>query len=122
MNGIFVDGTGTIDANGNWKGGHVWSMPFTLNAFSLIGANRYSAVNNGSAMQSNGANHWTTLNGGTSMGAGSTPQSAHYYYSGVEVYAIRIHRGFLTAAQMLANQKIDNERYGLGLTLPNSVS
>ena len=73
-------------------------------------------------MQSNGANHWTTLNGGTSMGAGSTPQSAHYYYSGVEVYAIRIHRGFLTAAQMLANQKIDNERYGLGLTLPNSVS
>ena len=34
-----------------------------------------------------------------------------------EVYAIRIYKKLLTAEEMLHNQEIDNERYGLGLTL-----
>lgn len=35
-----------------------------------------------------------------------------------DIYAIRIYSRLLTTAEMISNQRIDNERFNLGLTLP----
>lgn len=123
MNGVFVNGTGTANQDGSWTGGHVWHLDFVNNANTIISANKTCAVKDGEALSSKGVNHWTTLRGGSNLGGVEYPDVAgSYFYSKTTIYAVRIYRGQLTAAQMLANQKVDNERYGLGLTLPNSVS
>jgi len=121
MNGVYVDGTGTQGQDGSWTGGHVWAMPFTVNANICIGANKTCAVNNGSQMQSLGVTHWTTLGGHSALAAAHAPSNNTFILSNTVVYAVRIYRGQLTVAQMLHNQKIDNERYGLGLTLPDTI-
>ena len=43
-------------------------------------------------------------------------RSTGYYYSG-KIYAIRLYSRKLSSAEMLHNQRIDNKRFGLGLTI-----
>lgn len=124
MNGVYIDGTGTLNQDGTWVGGHVWNMPFTLNQNLVIGANKTCAVNNGASMSSLGANHWTSLYDNDTIKAEISSvvnNLGNFKSSQGVIYAIRIYRGQLTAAQMLQNQIIDNARYNLGLTLPNSL-
>jgi hypothetical protein len=43
-----------------------------------------------------------------------TPTTPRYLFNG-EIYAVRIYNRTLNAEEMLNNQLIDNERFGLGL-------
>jgi len=56
-----------------------------------------------------------------SIGARYKSSSSEYidWFKGT-IHAIRVYNTQLTLAEMLANQKVDNERFELGLTLPNS--
>lgn len=38
-----------------------------------------------------------------------------------KIYSIRIYSRYISASEMLHNQKIDNERFNLGLTLPDTI-
>jgi len=117
-----------VNAGGTNNG--TWDMTNTVNEFYLVGMNNDVAVNKGASIaRKTGAKATDyAVNSGAGGNGGpicigcacSTSNSPAVLFHG-DIYAIRIYRGKLTAAQMLANQKVDNERYSLGLTLPDSV-
>ena len=120
----FICGCNAGDVNdGTWDNSNV------NDEICCIGMNNDDAVKNGSALALKTGTHATgyVTSAGNEAGKGAIcigcySNSANIYsvFKG-NIYAIRIYRGHLTAAQMLANQKVDNERYNLGLTLPDSV-
>ena len=115
INGMYLDGTTNV-----WK-----ATEYVANSIYCFGVNKVVGLQNGTALSSLGKMHWTYSQGGRWIGGAendNVPNMGGMTRFVGDIYAVRIYRGQLTAAQMLHNQKIDNERYGLGLTLPDSVS
>lgn len=119
----FICGCNAGDvADGTWDNSNV------NDEICCIGMNNDDAVKNGSALALKTGSNATGLvtNTGNEAGKGAicigcySNGNVYSVFKG-NIYAIRIYSGHLTAAQMLANQKVDNERYNLGLTLPDSV-
>lgn len=52
----------------------------------------------------------------------SLQSGSQSYSKEFTIYNIRIYNRLLTHSEMLQNQKIDNERFNLGLTLPDTIS
>ena len=113
---------------GNVKDG-TWALNNVANQMYCVGMNNDYAVSNGTALALMTGTNATgyTNNTGSTNGTGAicigcySNGSNKYAVMHGNIYAIRIYSGHLTEAQMLANQKVDNQRYGLGLTLPETV-
>lgn len=67
---------------------------------------------NGSPITSKGADNWNANNSVSTIGGRNNGRA--YYYTG-KIYAIRIYNRQLTDAEMLYNQRIDNNRFKLNL-------
>lgn len=67
---------------------------------------------------------YTTKSSNEYTGASTTARlggrSNGYYLYG-KIHSIRIYNRLLTEEEMLFNQKVDNERFNLGLTLPDTI-
>lgn len=74
---------------------------------------------NGSVLTTRSGNNYNTNNSGygTLGGRGGSPP---YNLNG-NIHSIRIYNRQLTEEEMLYNQQVDNERFNLGLTLPETI-
>lgn len=103
-------------------GGHVWADPLNSSINRCISVNSLYALANGQSCRTLGQNKYVTTQDSRNIGyINAYNQYARAPFYG-NIYAIRIYRGHLTEAQMLYNQQIDNDKYGLSLTLPDSLT
>lgn len=82
-----------------------------------ISMNKTRAFDNANAISSLGVTHWSTNTGGRFIGAAMPVGGPNMFFGGT-VYAIRIYNRILTELEMRQNQRVDNARFELGLTLP----
>lgn len=125
INGVYVDGSGTQNQDGTWTNGHVYAYPKDKATDKLphtISLNKTRAFADGIQLSSSGANHWGGNGGGRYIGCASSYSGSNVptpqYFANGKVYAIRIYNRILTQEEMLNNQRVDNARFELGLTLP----
>ena len=88
-------------------------------AANTLSINKSNALHNGQALSSLGTNHWANVKGGRLIGVQNHGSNGKQNYFNGKIYAIRVYNRILTPAEMLHNQHVDNERFGLGLTLPD---
>lgn len=78
-----------------------------------ISVNSSVGMQDFATLQSGSANYWSS---GNYNGIGARSVNNAYSFNG-KIYAIRIYNRLLTANEMLQNQRYDNERFNLGLTI-----
>lgn len=81
---------------------------------NCVSLNKENLILNGVAHNTRGANNWWNNVLPTTIGA--RPSSDTNYFVG-NIYSLRIYNRLLTADEMLHNQRIDNARFNLGLTI-----
>lgn len=86
-----------------------------------LSINKERAFDNELALSSLGKNHWDSISGGRTIGAKQHPSTGRLgnYIKG-KIFAIRIYNRILTEAEMRQNQRVDNVRFNLGLTIPEA--
>lgn len=104
-----------ISANGycfkNSGGSNQWNR--TKSALFTCSANTTRCMLNGVVGGTKVTNNWSSYSdtiGGRSSGT-------NRYYANIRIYSIRKYNRILTEAEMLQNQKVDNARFNLGLTI-----
>lgn len=109
INGIYVKGTTNV-----WQ-----DQKADVVAEHTISVNEERGYDNELSLSSLNANHWDSMNGGRTIGARYHPSlgKAAGFLLG-KIFAIRIYNRILTETEMRQNQRVDNERFNLGLTLP----
>lgn len=100
------------DANNVYEDNYLYAT----NAHS-ISMNKTRAFDNANSISSLGVTHWSTNTGGRFIGT-TMPSDGPKFFFGGTIYAIRIYNRILTEAEMRQNQRVDNARFELGLTLP----
>lgn len=95
----------------NARGSNQWNV--TKQSLFTCSLNATRCMLNGVVGGTKTTNNWTSYSdtiGGRSSGS-------NRYYANVRIYSIRKYNRLLTAEEMLQNQKVDNARFGLGLTI-----
>lgn len=124
-NGAYVnlcDSSNSKYINGCYLNGgiNVYADPLVDTvAANTLSINKNNALHNGQALSSLGTNHWANVKGGRLIGVQNHGSNGKQNYFNGKIYAIRVYNRILTPAEMLHNQHVDNERFGLGLTLPD---
>lgn len=124
-NGAYVnlcDSSNSKYINGCYLNGgtNVYADPLVDTvAANTLSINKSNALHNGQALSSLGTNHWANVKGGRLIGVQNHGSNGKQNYFNGKIYAIRVYNRILTPAEMLHNQHVDNERFGLGLTLPD---
>ena len=80
----------------------------------IISINNDLAIMNGVSMTSSGTDFWTGRITTTYIGRRGSGNI--YYYSG-KIYSIRIYERKLSQEEIIHNQKVDNVRFNLGLSI-----
>ena len=109
INGMYVGNTTNVWAD---------SLIETL-APHTLSINKDRAFDNELALTSLGKNHWDSISGGRTIGAKQHPSAGLGNFAIGKIFAIRIYNRILTETEMRHNQNIDNNRFNLGLTIPN---
>lgn len=92
-------------------GSNQWNT--TKASLFTCSANNSRCMLNGTVVGTKATNNWSSYSdtiGGRSSGS-------NRYYANIRIYSIRIYNRLLTEAEMLNNQRVDNERFELGLTI-----
>lgn len=84
------------------------------NGANCVSLNKDNFIVNGVAHNTRGENNW--WNNVLPVMIGARANSDTNYFVG-NIYALRIYNRHLTTAEMLHNQRIDNARFNLGLTI-----
>lgn len=93
---------------------NTYPVPHVANAPLCVGLNLTLGVKNGDVIQKNsGTDYWDTI----SLMIGQRNAGANRAYFGGTIHAIRIYNRQLTLDEILTNQRIDNTRFELGLTI-----
>lgn len=110
-----IRGVNTYSSNGS-----LWSFTFSTNTVYTISASQSLAIVNGNKL---------TLSGSTGGRWNMGSQAGYFKISGRRrgstntlpfkgtIYSIRVYDRDLTEAEVLNNQRVDNERFNLGLSL-----
>ena len=126
---IFASGTNGVNtyypcviftANGEQitflaRKGSAYNPGLVANGKYTISMNTARGISNGVAMATNGTNYYANV-GHTVIGARRYSNAYSAKFSGT-IYSIRVYSRQLTQAEMLHNQKVDNVRFNLGLTI-----
>lgn len=108
LNGMYVGNTTNV-----WADALIETIaPHTLSI------NKERAFDNELALSSLGKNHWDNISGGRTIGAKQHPSTGLGSFAKGKIYSIRIYNRILSESEMRHNQHVDNERFSLGLTLP----
>lgn len=91
------------------NGGQWTSYTTAFPRINCISANYDNAIENGSTLSKNATQYF------------SKQSNTRAGRLNGKIYSLRVYNRKLTKAEMLANQKVDNERFNLGLTLPDSI-
>lgn len=92
-------------------GSNQWNT--TTQSLFTCSANNNLCVVNGVTGGTKATNNWSSY----SDTIGGRASGSNRYYSKVRIYSIRIYNRLLTEAEMINNQKVDNARFNLGLTI-----
>ena len=92
-------------------GSNQWNT--TKVALFTCSANNDRLVLNGVNGGTKATNNWSSY----SDTIGGRASGSNKYYANIRIYSIRIYNRLLTEAEMLQNQRIDNTRFNLGLTI-----
>ena len=107
INGIYVGNSTNV-----WRDTNIESVqPHT------ISINKERAFDNELSLISLGVNHWDSIGGGRTIGAKyhSGNKTLMNFFKGT-IYSIRVYNRILTESEMRQNQRVDNERFNLGIT------
>lgn len=100
---------------------NVWADPLVdVIAPHTLSINKERAFDNEQALSSLGKNHWDSIRGGRTIGAKQHPSTGLGNYVKGKIFAIRIYNRSLSEAEMRQNQRVDNARFNLGLTIPKA--
>lgn len=101
-----------------YQGGYVYNASsMTSNTKYTISLNNDRAIANGSLLQkSNNTDYWDANNTRIRIGAASSGNAFNNPFNGY-IYSIRVYNRRLTEAEQLQNQRVDNQRFNLGLSL-----
>ena len=103
---------GCIDTVLNWSNGTNRTTWQTLPTKGTVGVNVNRAIANGVAMTTRGNTYLSGRGTVTLIGK----RSSGNFFMG-KIYSIRIYNRALTENEILANQRVDNARFNLGLTI-----
>lgn len=92
-----------------------YAIKFTENAYHCISLNLDRGLVNGVAKSpQTKTDYWNNSTNYSCIGTRNGVTSSHYNGS---IYSIRVYNRKLSAAEMLHNQQVDNERFNLGLEI-----
>ena len=108
INGVYVKGTTNV-----WQ-----DQKVDIVAEHTISVNEERGYDNETSLSTLNANHWDSMNGGRTIGARWHPSlnRAVGFLLG-KIFAIRIYNRILTETEMRQNQRVDNARFNLGISL-----
>ena len=81
-----------------------------------LSINKERAFDNANVLSSLGKTHWDSISGGRTIGAKQHPSTGLGNFAKGKIYSIRIYNRILTEAEMRQNQRVDNERFNLGIS------
>lgn len=99
---------------------------YTYNANSMTGNSKYTvSLNNNSGLvngqliqKTSSTDYWDSANKDFRIGSASTGTASQHSMKG-DIYSIRIYNRRLSQNEQLQNQRVDNIRFNLGLSLPS---
>lgn len=113
---LYMDEGGKITTIQNLN---VFTRPSSFSSNKTVSVNQDRGVYSGVDMtKSSSVDYWDTSPNTSTVyiGKGNGGVALHYPLTGI-VYAIRVYNRRLTADEMLNNQRLDNTRFGLKLSL-----
>ena len=93
----------------------------TNNGNHVVSLSETRAVDNGASLTERFGFGGTTASTSNGLTIGYRNSSSRMYFKG-DIFAIRLYNRILSREEMLHNQRLDNERYGLGLDLLNDFN
>lgn len=111
INGMYLQGTQ-----------NVWSDPLIDGAVAAhtISVSAARAFDNANQLSSLGVNHWSTNKGGRFVGATHAANGAIAGFAVGKIFSIRVYNRQLSETEVRHNQRVDNARFNLGLTIPEA--
>lgn len=109
INGMYLQGTQ-----------HVWADPLIDGdvAVHTVSVSAARAFDNSNQLSSLGVNHWSTNKGGRFVGATHASDGKMAGFAVGKIFSIRVYSRQLSETEIRHNQRVDNERFSLGLELP----
>ena len=109
INGMYLQGTE-----------NVWADPLIDGAVAAhtISVSAARAFDNANQLSSLGVNHWSTNKGGRFVGATNNANSVMAGYDNGKIFSIRVYNRQLSETEIRHNQRVDNQRFNLGIELP----
>ena len=95
-----------------WSASRGTNMVAVQNGFSVISINLLNAIKDGNIANTGNTNNWSNATEYSYIGR----RSGGTYFTG-KIHAIRIYNRRLSVNEMTRNQKIDNKRFNLGLSI-----
>ena len=108
INGVYVGSTDSV-----WKDQLIDTI-----AKNTLSINKVRAFHNGVALETQNANHWASINASRTIGAQYHTNGSMTEFCSGKIFSIRVYNRILSEAEILQNQRVDNARFNLGLTLP----
>jgi hypothetical protein len=108
INGMYLQGTQ-----------NVWSDPLIDGAVAAhtISVSAARAFDNANQLSSLGVNHWSTNKGGRFVGATNNANNVMAGFAVGKIFSIRVYNRQLSETEIRHNQRVDNQRFNLGIDL-----